>query len=201
MLVSQAMSTPAVTVTPETPVKHAADLMAARGFTVLPVVDGSLALVGVVSEGDLVVDRFPRDARWSTDRSVAEPAGEVGDVMTKQVVTASPSQDVRELLTRMRSERVRAVPVCDRDYVVGVVTYQDLIKVLARADDQIAADVRRRVAIYTTPGRFATDVSDGSVVLTDRMPDRDEWHTIRVLAEQIPGVVRARVVAADQDGD
>jgi CBS domain-containing protein len=195
------MSTPAVTVTPETPVKHAAELIAGRGFTLLPVVDGSLALVGVVSEGDLVVDRFPRDARWSSDRRVAEPAGVVGEVMTERVVTASPVQDVRELLSRMRSERVRAVPVCDQDSVIGVVTCQDLVRVLARADDQIAADVRRRLAIYTTPGRFATDVRDGAVVLTDRMADRDEWHTIRGLAEQIPGVVRARVVAAVQAGD
>lgn len=200
MLVSRAMSTPVVTVTPETSVKHAAELMAARGFTVLPVVDRSLALVGVVSEGDLVVDRFPRDARFSTDRPRAEPAGTVGAVMTKRVVTASPSEDVRTLLTRMRSERVRSVPVCERDSVIGMVTYQDLIKVLARADDRIASDVRRRVAIYTTSGRFATDVHDGEVVLTDRMADRGEWHTIRVLAEQIPGVVSARVVAAGPDG-
>lgn len=200
MLVSRAMSTPAVTVTPETPVKHAAELMAARGFTVLPVVDRWQELVGVVSEGDLVADRFLRDARWATDRPAAEPAGEVGAVMTKRVVTTSPMEDVRQLLARMRSERVRAVPVCERDSVIGVVTYQDLIKVLARADERIAADVRRRVAIYTTPGRFDTEVTDGSVLLTDRMADRGEWHTIRVLAEQIPGVVRARVVAA-QDGD
>jgi len=200
VLVSRAMSTPAVTVTPETSVKHAAELMASHGFTVLPVVDASLALVGVVSEGDLVADRFPRDARWPSDRRVTAPAGEVGAVMTRRVVTASPMEDVRELLARMRSQRVRAVPVCERDSVVGVVTFQDLVKVLARADDRIAADVRRRLAVYTTPGRFTTDVRDGTVVLTDRMADRDEWHTIRVLAEQIPGVVRAQVVAATQDG-
>lgn len=201
MLVSRAMSTPAVTVNPETTVKHAAQLMADRGFTVLPVADSSMALVGIVSEGDLVADRFPPDARWPTARSGVEPAGEVRAVMTERVVTASPTEDVHALLTRMRSQRVRAVPVCDRDSVIGVVTYQDLIKVLARADGLIAADVRRRVAIYTTPGRFTTDVSDGSVLLTDRMADRGEWHTIRLLVEQIRGVVRARVVAAGEDGD
>jgi hypothetical protein len=61
--------------------------------------------------------------------------------------------------------------ICDQDSVIGVVTYQDLVRVLARADDQIAADVRRRLATYTTPGRFATDVRDGAVVLTDRAHD------------------------------
>jgi CBS domain-containing protein len=191
------MSTPAVTVTAGTSVKHAAELMAARGFTVLPVVDDSLALVGVVSEGDLVIDRFPRDPRWSTDRRATLPAAEVGAVMTKEVVTASPSQDVRDLLIRMRAERVRSVPVCEGDSVIGMVTYQDLIKVLARADERIAADVRRRVAICTTSGRFITDVHDGEVVLTDLMPDRGEWHTVRVLAEQVRGVVSAQVVAAE----
>lgn len=200
MLVSRAMSTPAVTVTPEASIKHAAELMSERGFTMLPVVNGSLALVGVVSEGDLVTDRFPRDARWASLKPADRAAATVAEVMTKGVVTASPMQDVRDLIARMRSKRVRAVPVCERDDVVGVVTYQDLIKVLARADEKIAADVRRRVAVYTTPGRFDTAVTDGSVVLTDRMADRGEWHTIRVLAEQIPGVVRARVVAAPQDG-
>jgi CBS domain-containing protein len=64
------MSTPVVTVAPETPAKTAEGLLARHGFTALPVLDGDQKLIGMVSESDFVADRFPREPRpadtWRT---------------------------------------------------------------------------------------------------------------------------------------
>lgn len=160
----------------------------------LPVVDDNLELVGIVSEGDLVSDRFPLDVRFDTStETINAPGPTVADVMTKDVVTAAVSDSARALISRMRATGVRAVPVCQERTVV-VVTYRDLVRMLARADERIAADVRRRLESCFRPGQFTATVHDGEVTLTDRMARPAEWHTARVLVEQVPGVVRARVI-------
>ena len=63
MRVRDVMSSPAVVVSPETPVKQAAAVFDEHGFTCLPVVDTDGKLVGVVSEADVLVNRFPPDPR------------------------------------------------------------------------------------------------------------------------------------------
>lgn len=196
MRLDQVMSTPAVTVTPETSVKSAAEIMSARGFTVLPVVDANLELVGIVSEGDLIADRFPRDARQPAriDEETEHLPTTVGAVMTRVVISAALHEAIRAVIARMRAARVRAVPVCDEGRVVGVVTYQDLVRVLARDDKRIAADVRRILRFYTSPDRFIVRAHEGALELVDTMEKAEEWPTVRHLTEQVPGVVTAQVV-------
>lgn len=199
MRVDQAMSAPAVTVTAATPVKRAAEVLASRGFTVLPVVDDELRLVGIVSEGDLVRGRFPAQARLTASPTgpVAGRSshGTVGAVMSRDVLTATDSDDVHELIERMSRARVRAVPVLRTGLVVGVVTYQDLVRIVARRDGLIAAGVRVRLDSCFALGRFEVAVDAGTVVLTDQMDHPEDWHTARVIAEQVPGVAGARVSA------
>ncbi|MBV9315061.1 MAG: CBS domain-containing protein [Pseudonocardia sp.] len=199
MRLDQVMSRPAVTVLPTDTIKGAAQIMAAGGFTLLPVVGPDGALAGVVNEGDLVDHRFPRDAREFGDpREPEQPApparSSVADVMVTEVLYATPDEDVPALIDRMRRARVRAVPVCDGNQVIGVVTYRDLVRILARSDELIAADVRRRLGLYTATGRFEVRVSAGEVELIDVMDRPAEWYTVRRLAEQVLGVLRARVV-------
>ena len=200
MRVEQAMSVPAVTVTPATPIKQAARLLAARGFTVLPVVDEELRLVGIVSEGDLVRGRFPAEARLTAAQSGrawagSPPGATVGEVMTPRVLTVSARDDVHEVIERMSQARVRAVPVLRNGVLVGVVTYRDLVRTVARDDDRIAAQVRLRLETCFPLRRFAVTVREGEARLTDEMARPEDWHTARVLAEQVPGVSRAWVAA------
>lgn len=201
MRVEQVMSSPVVTVGPATPVKRAAELLAAGGFTVLPVVDADRGLVGIVSEGDLVRDRFPAEALLSASRAGVRagagvgrlPGATVGEVMTRRVLTATGREDVRELTERMGRARVRAVPVCQGAMVVGVVTYRDLVRTMARHDEGIGAAVRVRLESCFRLGRFEVTIRDGTALLADHMDRPEDWHTARVLAEQVPGVTNARV--------
>ena len=54
MKARELMSTNLVVVPPETPVSAVAALLASRGISAVPVVDGSGAPVGLVTEGDLI---------------------------------------------------------------------------------------------------------------------------------------------------
>jgi len=50
---------------------HGHTLLASNGYTTLPVVDADERLIGVVTEADVVRDRFPRDPRYYCTDEVA----------------------------------------------------------------------------------------------------------------------------------
>lgn len=193
------MTAPVITVTPDTTVKEAANLLASRGFTALPVVDGDERLIGIVTEVDLVRDRFPRDARYrrSADHEIprAQSMGTVGDVMTSPATAMGAATDVVDVVTVMWDSKIRALPIVDGSRVVGIVTRCDLVAILGRADDAIANDVRHALAHYAGTGRWTVDVRDGVVSLGDEYEDESERHVATVLAEGVPGVVAARVTS------
>lgn len=186
------MTGPVVTVTPDDTVKYAANLLASRGFTALPVVDEDERLVGIVTEADLVRGRFPRDARYRTaDDDMPHPGMTVGDVMTTPATGMAQNTDVVDLITAMLDSKIRSMPIVDGSRVVGIVTRRDLVRVIGRDDDLIAADVRHRLANYAGPDRWTVRVRDGVVSLGDEYDDATERHVAIVIAESVPGVVAA----------
>lgn len=192
------MTTPVVTVPPEATVRDTARLLAASGFTAIPVVDDDACLVGIVTEADLVRDRFPRDARYrrhaDEDGERGRPGAVVGDVMTSPVTTTGANTDVADLVRAMSDGRIRSVPIVDGSRVVGIVTRRDLVRIVGRADEVIVRDVRNRLANCCGPDRWAVDVRDGVVSLGDEYEDEADRHVARVIAEAVPGVVAAHVV-------
>lgn len=195
MRVREIMSSPAVVVAPELPVKAAAAVLAGHGFTCLPVVAGDGRLVGVVGEEELLADRFPPDPRIPlSERELRHPGAAVGDVMVRDVLAAHPQEGVADLLTVLRSAEVRSLPVVENGVVVGVVTYRDLVRALARDDALIEADVRRRLDVYEGVGRWPATVRDGEVTLIDHRNDPVERDTAIRLAESVIGVTGCRVV-------
>ncbi|WP_328649630.1 CBS domain-containing protein [Amycolatopsis sp. NBC_00348] len=190
------MSSPVVTVTPEMTVKYAANLLSAHGFTALPVLGGDGGLVGVVTEADLVRDRFPRDARYRAgpdERPAAPPSGTVGGVMTTPAVGMDAGTDVVDLVRVLLEDRIRSMPIVDGAHVVGVVTRRDLVRALARDDTVISADVRHQLSIYGGPRRWTVEVHDGAVEVVDAFDDETDRHVATVLAQAVPGVTAVRV--------
>jgi CBS domain-containing protein len=199
--IREIMSSPAVVVPPDLPVKDAAALLASHGFTCLPVVAGDGRLVGVVGEAELLADRFPPDPRIPmNEREDRDPGDVVADVMARHVVTANPQEGVADLLTVLRSANIRSLPVVEDGMVIGVITYRDLVRALARDDDVIEADVRRRLNLCGGVGRWRATVQDGEVTIFDERRDpADRTAAIRV-AESVIGVTGCRVVATSTPG-
>ena len=199
MRAQQVMSTPVVTVHPGDQVKRAAELLSQRGFTALPVVDEDNRLVGMVTEADLLHDRFPVDARFRTAGSdgAARPPRTVREVMTTPAVAMGAGTDVAVLARSMVDDRRRCIPIVSGSRVVGVVTRRDLVRLLARPDAEIAADVLHRLRDFGGAGRWRISVDAGAVTLTDtfvpEQGDPTDGHVAAVLAEAVPGVVHAEV--------
>ena len=59
----------------------------------------------------------------------------VSDVMSSQVLTASPSETVSDASTRMNERKVGSVVVTDGTRVVGILTERDVVEVAASGVD------------------------------------------------------------------
>lgn len=197
MRVRDVMSRTVTTVRLGDLVRAAAALLIERGFTALPVVDADGDLVGIVTEADLVRDRMPHDARLPAPAPGTPPVGcSIGDVVTREVIVTTPAADVAEAARSMLDHGVRALPVVDGRRVVGIVTRRDLLRVVAREDALVAADVRHRLDAYAGPGRFAVTARDGVVTIDGDCPDPADAHVITVLAGAVAGVTAVHVPGA-----
>ncbi|MCP2260985.1 CBS domain-containing protein [Streptoalloteichus tenebrarius] len=197
MRAKDVMTHPAVTVGPETPVKTAAAMLAEHGFTALPVVDEDERLVGIVTEADVMRGRIPRDPRSRLYREApppASPPATVGEVMTTTVTAMPPGADLADIATVMLEKNIRSVPVVEGSRVVGVVTRRDLVRVLAREDTVIAADVRHRLEIYGGLGRWTVRVEHGVVTVEDEFDDPTDQQVARTLALAVPGAQDVRTL-------
>lgn len=197
MKVTEIMSQPVVTVTPETGIKTAAELLVEHGISGLPVVDSAGQLVGIVSEADLI----PIEAR-PDPRSQATPLGptagstprSVAEVMTRDVVVVTTQSEVAEAAKIMLSRDVKRVPVLSGRRVVGIVSRRDLVKVIARTDARIEAEVNSRLAeLGLATAASTVKVTDGVATVA---VDREE--TVCRLVEsailQVAGVLEVRFV-------
>jgi CBS-domain-containing membrane protein len=193
MRVRDVMSSPAVVVAPRTSVKQAAAVLDEGGFTCLPVVDADGKLAGAVSEADLLMNRFPPDPRIPiVERPEREVGATVCDVMTADVLTVAPDDEVSVVLAALHAEGHRSVPVVEAGAVVGVVTYRDLVHALARDDALIAADVQRRLDLYGGPAHWTVSVRGGEVTLGDERRNPVDRSVALRVAESVLGVMACR---------
>ncbi|WP_410659270.1 HPP family protein [Amycolatopsis sp. lyj-112] len=194
------MTSPVVTVTTETTAKHAAEILAEHGFTGLPVVDEYDCLVGIVTETDLIRDRFPRDIRsWGHPGERTKPGTTVAAVMTTPAIGMSAGADLTEVSRVLLDGRIRTMPLVDGSKVVGILTRGDFVRAFAREDTVIAADVRHHLAIYGGPSRWTVAVHDGECRIGDQYGNDTDHHVAKVIAEAIPGVVEAKVTYQEAD--
>jgi CBS domain-containing protein len=179
------MTSPVITVRRGTSVRDAAALLAQRGFTALPVVDDDDRLIGIVTETDLLRDRF-RPGHPTAPKLVEE-------VMSCPVTAMDQGTDVADLTTALLDAGQRSMPIVDGSRVIGIVTHRDLVRVVGRDDGTIAAAVSRKLEIYGGPDRWTVDARDGMVTITDRYDDETDHQVAVALAEAVAGVVGARV--------
>ncbi|TNC19629.1 CBS domain-containing protein [Amycolatopsis alkalitolerans] len=200
MRAQDVMSRPVVTVTPGTSAKHAARLLSEHTFTALPVVDDDDRLIGIVTEADLIGERFQQDPRCAPEERVrVAPGATVGDVMSTPAQAMSPATDLTELARELLDTRIRAMPIVEGSRVVGIVTRGDIVRMFAREDAEIATDVRRHLAVYGGSDRWSVDVHDGVVHIVDEFDSETDRHVATVLAEAVPGVVSATAESRNRE--
>ena len=145
--VSEIMERDVVTATPEMTVHELVTLMQERKISGMPVIDAEGCLVGIVTEGDLVVedtdlhlpgyfqfvlDLSPRKHQKEFEEQLRKAVGStVAEIMTTDVEMVGPDEPVSRAANIMVEKKVNRVPVVDDDdHLLGIVTRMDIIRML-----------------------------------------------------------------------
>jgi len=193
MRVKDIMTTPVITIPVAATPKEAASMLREHSIGALPVLDENDDLVGMISETDLIRLGTESDPRRHMlplpNRYPTRPPSTVEKLMTKNVITIGEDSDVASAARVMLEHDVRQLPVVSVGHVVGIIARRDLIKVLARSDEQITAELEELFADESMfAGRYGIDVKDGSVVLSGSSDPADR-RLARILARGVPGVI------------
>lgn len=196
MLAREVMTAPAITLAPDDTVKHAITVLDKADVTAAPVVDESGALVGIVSEADLLRGGVEHDPRGHV-RAV-EPAHEpvprrVQEVMSTHVHVISEAADAADIADLMLATGVKSLPVVRGREVLGMVSRRDLLRELARDDERIQVEVTSRLSEYAGGASWQVSVDDGIVTIAGASgPEQERVATI--LARTVAGVVLVETI-------
>jgi CBS-domain-containing membrane protein len=211
------MTSPVITVTPETNIAAAARLMLQHRISGLPAVNGKGVVVGIVTEGDLLrraeTGTAPHHARWLelllgpgrlADEYTHAHARKVAEVMTGDVISVTSQIDVADVVQLMNKRRIKRLPVIDDGRLIGIVSRANLVRALVKAlvkkparavgDDEIHKAILHTVDVEKWAPRCSIDVKvkDGVVDLFGTITDERERAALQVLAENSPGVKTVR---------
>ena len=225
MKASDIMTSPVITVGPDTAVRHIAALLFKHRISAVPVLENG-KLAGIISEADLLhrheigTEGTARSSSWwlqlvSADRSVADyvksHATRARDIMTRDVVSVTPDAPIAEIATLLEKRGIKRVPVLQDGKLVGIVSRSNLVQALAvkgrsmnmgDAGDgairaRLSAELERHPWWRSTTSNVI--VTDGVVHYFGGVDSDDERQAARVAAENVPGVRRVedhRVVLA-----
>ncbi len=155
MFVEDYMSASPLTVRDAAPLGDAAQMMRQHLFRQLPVLDEASRLVGIITD---------RDIRQTV--GLGEPLREslcVSDLMTADPVTIPVSAALDDAVRMLTEHRFGAMPVVNGKKLVGIITYLDALRALARVFGLDQPGYRIEVAL---PKGFA-DVARAFQALKD----------------------------------
>lgn len=212
MRAHQIMTRPVISVTPETPILEAANLMLQRHVSGLPVIDKAGELVGIVSEGDFIrrseIGTQRKRGRWlkfiigsgkEADEFVHEHGRKVAEVMTTEPVTITEDTALEDIVQLMEKNNIKRLPVIRDGKVVGIVSRSNLLQAVAslarEIPDPTADDdhIRDRVIDSLAkndwcPSGLSVVVRDGIVHLSGVITDERAREAAIVCAENVAGV-------------
>jgi acetoin utilization protein AcuB len=149
MFVAKRMTANPITITPDTSVAAAKDLLVKHKFRRLPVVKDGL-LLGIITDRDLrevapspATTLSKHEANYLLDKIL------VRDIMKKNVLTICAEATIEEAALVMYREKIGGLVVIDaKDAVVGIITETDIFKCFV--DVMGLAEGKTRITIGVT---------------------------------------------------
>jgi CBS domain-containing protein len=146
--VAEIMTADPITVSPETSLQEAIQILVEKKISGLPVVNSQGKLVGIISETDLTwqatgVDTPPYIMFLDSVIYLQNPAKHnqevhkalgqtVKEAMSDRPVTIKATQLVREAARIMHEKKIRRLPVVDeQSKLIGIITQGDVIRMMA----------------------------------------------------------------------
>ena len=210
MRVEDVMTQGVRTVTPDTPIKEVAVILSELRIGGVPVVDDDGAPLGVISKADILIKEradvpgggwwiFGRGQDESTATKVA--AHTAGDAMSAPAITIGPEVPVSLAAERMVADEIDRIPVVRRGRVVGILTRHDLVRLFARADDELEREIREdALSDLSWPDAIDVKVENGEVTLRGQADSRLHAETLPMRVRHVLGVVSVDSELSAWDG-
>jgi len=126
------------TTRPEVSVLSAANRMRASGIGALVVCEDDKTVLGIIDERQIV---------WAFGEHGGDIAAlRVADVMRTTVATCRPSDDLKAVMTKVTTHRVRHIPVTEGGRLIGMISIGDIVKSRLQALE-LETNVLRDIAI------------------------------------------------------
>ncbi|MEW6572282.1 MAG: CBS domain-containing protein [Bacillota bacterium] len=153
MFVRDCMTANPITISRDTPIFQALEIVQNRKIRHLPITrDGRL--IGLVTErGLLKVSPSPASTLSVYELNYILAKVTVAEAMIKNPITVSPDLPIEEAALLMRDHKVGCLPVVERDRLVGIITQTDMVEALVRlfclrtAGSRIVVEVTDRVGV------------------------------------------------------
>jgi CBS-domain-containing membrane protein len=210
MRAKNVMSRP-VTITANATLRDAARVLVNSRFSALPVVDEKGAMIGIVSEVDLIRrvvgdegDPTQLHAHLGDPDSQPALATPVVEVMTREVITADAETLLEDVASLILKHQKKRIPIIRDGGVVGIVSRTDLVKAMlshgapltqpAAESPKTDGALRRQVATAIQKlniplgGSFDVVVRDGSAHLWGQVASVEEDRACEIAAAQVPGI-------------
>ena len=121
---SAIMTEKVVTISPESSIQEAIELLLSQGISGLPVVDSEGQLIGIVTEFALLAIAYDETVRNDT----------VAQHMTTDLFTVEASDPINKVADLCIAHRVRRVPVVSGGRLVGLISRRDVLKALYESE-------------------------------------------------------------------
>jgi CBS domain-containing protein len=123
-----------ISIEPNASLESAVKTLAEHRIGALLVLGPDRRVVGILSERDVV--------RALAERGAGVLAQPLAQVMTRRVVTCSPSDSVDVLMERMTTGKFRHLPVIEQERVIGIISIGDVVKHRLQEIEQESAALR-----------------------------------------------------------
>ncbi len=202
-----------ISISADSTIFQAIELMLKHHISGLPIVDKSQNLVGIVSEGDFLrrveIGTEKKRNRWLlfllgpdklADEYVKSHGRRIAEIMTRDPVTATEYTPLEEIARLMERNHIKRVPVTRGKKLVGIITRANLIQAVAAQGKAIRAltesdhAIRTKILdeIATQPWAPAPLVNiavhNGVVDLFGVVYADHQEEALKILVENIPGV-------------
>jgi len=215
MKAEDVMTRDIVSIEPNATVKRAASVMAGKRISGLPVLSQDGAVIGIVSESDLLhrvelgtaaepkqlMAYFSDPEAMARDFSKAH-GSKVHDVMSRPVISVESDAELIDVADTFDRYKIKRVAVLKNGKLAGMITRSDLVRALSRSGgaNRDLASIGSDATLYKTirdrtkqlpwidSSYINITVSGGLARLSGFVSSKDQQSALRVLIEEIPGI-------------
>jgi acetoin utilization protein AcuB len=203
MLVFERMTHDPITIGPDKPISDALQLLREKSIRRLPVLDKKGALIGIVTEKELLyASPSPVTSLSMHEITYLLSKLTVEKVMTRNPITVTEDTPIENAAMLMIDAGIGALPVMRGQQLVGIVTETDLFKTFIELFSARDAGLRLTLLVPEVQGELSTltqAISEmgGNILSLGTFQGEDP--TNRLLTIKVTGVEEAALIAKLQE--